>query len=154
MSWRKINLVRRTQNGEVHGWHFPKGPSPKVFLWRKMAPMFHLYVKLWCVHFQRIRVCQDKTSSKTGQRWKPPPITSCIVLAVSNLKAQFLKFCCISFTSISGYITINQRRNPWNQSAGMIHWLQAALWARGVVTFTVGGAPALPCSFWFPISSP
>lgn len=35
--------------------------------------MFHLYVKLWCVHFQRIRLCQDKTSSKTGQRWKPPP---------------------------------------------------------------------------------
>lgn len=118
--WKKMNLGRRTKNGEVHWWHFAQGPSPEVFLLRTLAPMLHLYVKLWCLHFQMISLCQDKSSSRTGQRWG---FYSLLCLSVKNLKTRFLKFCPISFMGISCSITIHQRGNPLNQSAGVTLWL-------------------------------
>lgn len=99
---------------------FPRG----LFMKKKMAPMLHFYVTSWCLCFQKIRLYQDKTSSKTGQdRGPPPPFTPCFVSAVTNLKIQFLKFCHISFMSISCYITINPIRSPFNQSVGVMYWL-------------------------------
>lgn len=75
-----MSVVKKDKSGKENpewggAWlTFSQGSLPKGLFMKKMAPMFHLYVKLWCVHFQRIRLCQDKTSSKTGQRWNPPPL--------------------------------------------------------------------------------
>lgn len=123
MTWRKINLGRRTQNGEVHCWHFPRVLPQRSFYEEKWHPCSTFMWNYGVYVSKGLDCARTRLHQRQDRDGNPTPFTPCIVLAVSNLKAQFLKLCCISFTGISGYITINQRRNPWNQSAGMMHWL-------------------------------